>query len=95
MVRKTVAVLAAVLLGWMVLLGAPAHADVRSEDPDIAELKGEVTVISIAHRLSTIRDHDQLWFMRDGRIQAQGTFDEVVRLEPEFGEQARLAGLTR
>jgi ATP-binding cassette subfamily C protein len=73
-------------------LDTKTEADVTSA---IAELKGEVTVISIAHRLSTIRDHDQLWFMRDGRIQAQGTFDEVVRLEPEFGEQARLAGLTR
>ena len=33
MVRKTVAVLAAVLLGWMVLLGAPAQAAQCSELP--------------------------------------------------------------
>ena len=46
-------------------LDTKTEADVTSA---IAELKGEVTVISIAHRLSTIRDHDQLWFMRDGRI---------------------------
>lgn len=59
----------------------------------IRELKGEVTVISVAHRLSTIRDNDEIWFMRDGRIEARGTFDEVVAAEPEFEQQARLAGL--
>ncbi|MGF2948496.1 ABC transporter ATP-binding protein [Microbacterium alcoholitolerans] len=59
----------------------------------IAQLRGQVTIISVAHRLSTIRDHDQLWFMKDGRLQASGTFTEVVHAAPEFGEQARLAGL--
>lgn len=82
----------------LVMDEATSALDTRTEaevTKAIAELHGEVTVISIAHRLSTIRDHDQLWFMRDGRIRAQGTFDEVVELAPEFGEQARLAGLTR
>ncbi|MDT0156754.1 ABC transporter ATP-binding protein [Microbacterium sp. ARD32] len=59
----------------------------------ISQLRGEVTIISVAHRLSTIRDHDQLWFMKDGRLAARGTFEEVVHAAPEFGEQARLAGL--
>lgn len=59
----------------------------------IRDLRGEVTVISVAHRLSTIRDNDEIWFMRDGRIEARGTFDEVVASEPEFERQARLAGL--
>jgi ATP-binding cassette subfamily C protein len=59
----------------------------------IAELHGSVTVVTVAHRLSTIRDYDQLWYMRAGRIIARGTFEEVIAAEPEFGEQARLAGL--
>jgi ABC-type multidrug transport system fused ATPase/permease subunit len=59
----------------------------------ISELHGETTVISVAHRLSTIRDYDQVCFMKEGTILAQGTFDEVVRANPDFAEQAALAGL--
>jgi ABC-type multidrug transport system fused ATPase/permease subunit len=59
----------------------------------IRRLHGEVTVIAIAHRLSTIRASDQVCFMRDGTSVARGSFDEVVRAEPDFAEQAMLAGL--
>lgn len=60
----------------------------------IAELEGEVTVISVAHRLSTIRSSHQVCFMKDGRIVARGTFDELVAAVPEFAAQAALAGLS-
>lgn len=53
----------------------------------------DVTVVCVAHRLSTIRDSDEIWFMRHGRIESRGTFDEVVAAEPEFAQQAALAGL--
>jgi len=59
----------------------------------IAELAGEITVISVAHRLSTIRTSQQVCFMKDGRIVARGTFDELVAAVPEFAAQAALAGL--
>ncbi|MCM3661067.1 ABC transporter ATP-binding protein/permease [Georgenia satyanarayanai] len=59
----------------------------------IRDLHGDVTVISVAHRLSTIRHSDQVCFMRDARIVARGTFDEVVAAEPDFAYQASLAGL--
>ncbi|RJU02953.1 ATP-binding cassette domain-containing protein [Arthrobacter frigidicola] len=59
----------------------------------IRELHGEVTVITVAHRLSTIRSADIVFFMQDGRIVAQGTFDEVVAAVPDFARQAQLAGL--
>lgn len=60
----------------------------------IHELHGEVTVITVAHRLSTIRDADIVFFMRDGRVVAQGSFDEVVESVPDFAVQAALAGLS-
>jgi ATP-binding cassette, subfamily B, bacterial PglK len=60
----------------------------------IHELHGEVTVITVAHRLSTIRDADIVFFMRDGRVVAQGSFDEVVESVPDFAIQAALAGLS-
>lgn len=52
-----------------------------------------MTVITVAHRLSTVRDADIVCFFSEGRIAAQGTFDEVVAASPEFAAQARLAGL--
>lgn len=59
----------------------------------VRELSGEVTVVVVAHRLATIRHSDQVCFMRDGRIVARGTFDDVVAAEPDFAQQAALAGL--
>ncbi|WP_353112144.1 ABC transporter ATP-binding protein [Microbacterium sp.] len=80
----------------LVLDEATSALDTRTESEvmkAIRELRGDVTIISVAHRLATIRDNDEIWFMRDGRIEARGAFDEVVAAEPEFERQARLAGL--
>lgn len=60
----------------------------------IRELHGEVTVITVAHRLSTIRNADIVFFMKEGRVEAQGSFDEVVAQVPDFARQAALAGLS-
>jgi len=59
----------------------------------ITNLKGTVTVIMIAHRLSTVRHADQIVYLRDGRIFATGTFDEVRSQIPDFDHQAGLMGL--
>jgi len=80
----------------LVLDEATSSLDTKTES-DVArslrELQGDITIISVAHRLSTIRDYDEVWFMSGGRIQARGTFDEVIAQEPDFAQQARLAGL--
>lgn len=80
----------------LVLDEATSALDTKTE-ADVAQairdLRGDVTVIAVAHRLSTIRDSDQILFLHEGTIAAQGTFDEVVALSPEFAHQARLAGL--
>jgi hypothetical protein len=47
----------------------------------------------VAHRLSTIRHNDQICFMKDGTVVSQGIFDEVIRINPDFAQQAALAGL--
>lgn len=60
----------------------------------IRDLHGEVTVVTVAHRLATIRDSDIVFFLRDGRLVAQGSFAEVVAQVPDFAEQAALAGLS-
>jgi ATP-binding cassette subfamily C protein len=71
-------------------LDTKTEADVSAA---IRDLRGEVSTILVAHRLSTIRDCDEVWFMRNGRIDAKGKFDEVIAAEEEFEKQARLAGL--
>jgi len=59
----------------------------------IAKLSGKVTIIIVAHRLSTVRSVDKLIYMDHGKILAQGTFEEVRSLVPDFDQQAHLMGL--
>jgi ABC-type multidrug transport system fused ATPase/permease subunit len=59
----------------------------------ISELEGNVTTIVIAHRLSTVREVDALVYLDDGRILAQGTFDELRLAIPAFARQASLMGI--
>lgn len=55
-------------------------------------LQGTMTIIIVAHRLSTVRAADHLVHLRDGRVAASGTFDEVRDSDTEF---ARLVELGR
>jgi len=59
----------------------------------IKALHGSKTIITVAHRLATVQHADQIFFMSKGRIEAQGTFSELVAQVPEFAHQAGLAGL--
>ncbi|UOQ59931.1 ABC transporter ATP-binding protein/permease [Leucobacter rhizosphaerae] len=80
----------------LVLDEATSSLDTKTEDEvtkSIQQLRGEVTLISVAHRLSTIKEYDRVCYLDGGTIVAQGTFSEVARTVPAFGEQVRLAGL--
>jgi ATP-binding cassette, subfamily B, bacterial PglK len=57
------------------------------------ELAGDVTLIVIAHRLATIREFESVVFLHRGRVQAQGSFEDVRARVPDFDRQARLLGL--
>lgn len=59
----------------------------------ISELHGDVTVLMIAHRLSTIRNADTIFYLEDGKLIFQGSFDEIRKNIPEFDKQAKLMGL--
>ena len=59
----------------------------------LQELEGEVTTITVAHRLATIRNADQVIYLKDGVIEARGTFDEVRSAAPDFARQAKILGL--
>ncbi len=56
----------------------------------IRELKGKCTVVLIAHRISSVINADKVIFMENGRISAEGSFDEVRRISPTFENQVKL-----
>lgn len=59
----------------------------------ITQLKGETTVILIAHRLASVRNADLVIYMAEGKVVAQGTFEEIKSAVPDFAQQAKLMGL--
>lgn len=59
----------------------------------INELDGKTTVIVIAHRLATIRNFPRIIFIQDGKVLADGNFESVRSLVPDFDAQAKLMGL--
>lgn len=59
----------------------------------IYKLRGRVTVITIAHRLSTVRNCDEVVYLEQGKILANGTFSEVRKKVPNFDKAAMLMGL--
>lgn len=52
---------------------------------DLAEGR---TIIMVAHRLTTVRKCDRLYFLRDGVIDASGTFEELSQTHGEFKQMA-------
>jgi ATP-binding cassette subfamily C protein len=59
----------------------------------LARLRGRLTIIVIAHRLSTVQKADQLFFVKNGRVVAEGNFDELRKKVPDFDKQSKLMGL--
>lgn len=60
------------------------HTTERAVMEAVESLRGERTVIMIAHRLSTVRGCDALFFLKDGRIEGTGTYEELRDTHDEF-----------
>jgi ATP-binding cassette subfamily C protein len=58
----------------------------------IERLKGQKTLLVIAHRLTTVERADRLVVLSDGRIEATGTYHDLLRGSPAFRSLAALAG---
>ena len=80
----------------LVLDEATSALDAETEDRisnSVQSLRSSHTVVIIAHRLSTVRNADQVIYLDNGRILAQGNFEFVRHMIPEFDNQANLMGL--
>jgi HlyD family secretion protein len=51
-------------------------------------LSGNNTIILIAHRLKTVQNCDQIYFIEDGEINDQGTYDELIEKNERFKNMA-------
>jgi len=60
-----------------------AHDEVKKS---IDSLKGESTIVIVAHRLSTIKNVDHIFFLDDGKICDEGSFDKLFKTNKEFKE---------
>lgn len=56
----------------------------RAVIQSVEQLRGGRTLVMIAHRLSTVRGCDRLYYLKEGRVEAQGTFDELQERSREF-----------
>lgn len=65
----------------------------RKISDTIESLSGNMTIVLVAHRLSTVKNADRVVFMSEGRIAAEGSFDEVQEQSSEFAGLVALGKL--
>jgi len=57
----------------------------------IYEFKGEKTVIMIAHRLKTVRNCDQIFFLEQGNVTDEGSYEYLIDNNRDFERMANHA----
>ena len=55
----------------------------------ISRLDCNLTIVLIAHRLTTVRHCDTIIELQNGRLVAQGTYDQLIECSPSFRSMAR------
>ena len=71
----------------LILDEATSALDIKTEKNVMKALQNmekEITIIMIAHRLSTIKDCDKIFYLENGIIRAQGTYDFLIENNNEF-----------
>ena len=54
----------------------------------VNNLNKDITTIIIAHRLSTVKKCDQIFLLKKGQLESQGTFEELIKINESFRENA-------
>jgi ABC-type multidrug transport system fused ATPase/permease subunit len=73
----------------LVLDEATSNLDQATEQrivDTLAKLQGGVTMIIVTHRQASVRYCDRLLYLEHGRVRALGSFEEIRKTVPEFGE---------
>ena len=71
----------------VILDEATSYTDPESEaviQGALSRLTAGKTLIVIAHRLSTIADADRIFLIHDGKVEAQGTQEELLATSPLY-----------
>jgi ATP-binding cassette subfamily C protein len=63
----------------------------REVNDELLQTRSDLTIIIVAHRLGTVRNCDRLIMIKDGGVQGEGGFEELVRENEDFAEMERLA----
>lgn len=82
----------------LVLDEATSALDAESENDisqSINNIHENLSLIVIAHRLSTVIASDRVMYMENGRVIAEGTFEKLRELVPNFDRQANLMGIAK
>lgn len=87
--RQRLAIARALLLKTEVLLFDEATSALDNETQTkiqdaINNLKGEYTILIIAHRLSTIIDANKIFVINDGKVEAVGKHDELLKISKTY-----------
>ena len=80
----------------LILDEATSALDAETEkriSESISKLRGDTTIVVVAHRLSTVRLADTIYYLDQGVVRGQGSFEEVKELNSDFKLQARYMGL--
>jgi ABC-type multidrug transport system fused ATPase/permease subunit len=59
----------------------------------LGALKGNLTILIVAHRLSTVKDADEIIFLKDGHLDARGTFASLREESRDFARLVELGAL--
>ena len=54
----------------------------------VNNLGKNVTIILIAHRLSTVRKCDRIFILKKGKLENEGTFEELIEVDENFRSSA-------
>lgn len=79
----------------LVLDDSLSAVDTRTEkaiEEDLAKNKLTMSRIIIAHRLSSLNAVQKLLILKDGRVEAQGTYSEVLAASPTFQKIVEIQG---
>ena len=84
--RQRIALTQAFLINTPILILDEASSALDTENEklindNIKKYHSNKTVIVIAHRLSTIKSADKIIFLKDGKVEAIGPYDELIKLD--------------